>query len=169
MAPGRIFLQLAVELPCAPRSPSPSVVFFLCSRRTQLQLTCACVLAAPSAVKFLHPAVLFPPLLGAPTSVRPARSRRFFMTRAPLCHLPARRGIPILPSSDRAQSPARRARSSSLRTRRAQPCPYARRGRFPVSCSRFRRASLLAICPRVMRGATKQKSVRVVLPRRILF
>jgi hypothetical protein len=72
----------------------------------------------------------------APSSQLPRRfplcracCRRFSLTRAPPCHLPARRGIPALPSSDRAQSPARRVRSSSLRTRRAQPCPYARRGR----------------------------------------
>jgi hypothetical protein len=51
------------------------------------------------------------------------RSWRFFLTRAPPCRLPARRGIPAFPSSERVQSPARRARSSSLRTRRAQLCP----------------------------------------------
>jgi|UniRef100_A0A804MKI0 hypothetical protein len=79
-------------------------------------------------------AQLAPTLLSrrSPASVCHA-SRRFSLTRAPPCRLPARRGIPAFPSSERVQSPARRARSSSLRTRRAQPCPYARCGRFPTS------------------------------------
>jgi hypothetical protein len=61
-------------------APSPSVVFFLCSRRVQLQLPCVCVFTAPSAVKSQR-AVLFPPLLGAPASARPC-ARVFFSARS---------------------------------------------------------------------------------------
>jgi hypothetical protein len=51
----------------------------------------------------------------------------------------------------------------------AQPCPCARRGWFPASCPRFCRASMLDVCPHVVCGATKQKSVPVKLARRIFF
>jgi hypothetical protein len=79
---------------------------------------CACVLAVPSVVKFLCPAMLFPPLLGAPALARPCARDPFFPTR-----VPARSSAPVTRSCYTCRVPLLCARSSLLATPHQAPAP----------------------------------------------